>query len=146
MDRLRISFRGVRFAYQAGVTVLDVPELEIGPGLTLLRGANGAGKTTLLRLAAGVERPDAGTIAIDGRDLWVEEARARKPIAYVPEQPDLTPYATIAEILSLVARLRVSPPVRRRRRSPPRAWRRSPLGRSVSCPRANAGGPSWPRR
>jgi ABC-2 type transport system ATP-binding protein len=106
---VRISFRGVRFAYQAGVTVLDVPELDVGPGLTLLRGANGAGKTTLLRLAAGVERPDAGTVAIDAHDLWVEEARAREPIAYVPEQPDLTPYATISEILSLVARLRGEP-------------------------------------
>jgi ABC-2 type transport system ATP-binding protein len=110
MDAVRISFRGVRFAYRAGITVLDVATLDIGPGLTLLRGANGAGKTTLLRVAAGVERPDAGTVLIDGRDLWVEEARARGPIAYVPEQPDLTPYATISEIAFLVARLRREPP------------------------------------
>jgi ABC-2 type transport system ATP-binding protein len=106
VDRVRISFRGVRFAYRAGITVLDVPELDLPSGLTLLRGANGAGKTTLLRLAAGVERPDAGTVAIDGHNLWIDEARARGPIAYVPEQPDLTPYATVFEILSLVARVR----------------------------------------
>jgi len=106
LDTLRISIRGVRFAYRAGITILDVPWLDIGHGLTLLRGPNGAGKTTLLRLVAGVERPDAGTVEIDGRDLWVDEARARRPIAYVPEQPDLTPYATVWEILLLVARLR----------------------------------------
>ena len=106
MDRVRISLRRVRFAYRAGITVLDIPELDIGAGLTLLRGPNGAGKTTLLRMAAGVERPDEGTVAIDGHDLWIDEARARGPIAYVPEQPDLTPYATVSEILSLVARVR----------------------------------------
>jgi ABC-type multidrug transport system ATPase subunit len=103
---VRISIRRVRFAYRAGITVLDIPELDLGPGLTLLRGANGAGKTTLLRLAAGVERPDEGTVAIDGHNLWIDEARARGPIAYVPEQPDLTPYATVVEILLLVARVR----------------------------------------
>ncbi len=109
MDGVRISFRRVRFAYRAGITVLDIPELDIGPGLTLLRGPNGAGKTTLLRMAAGVERPDEGTVAIDGHDLWLDEVRARGPIAYVPEQPDLTPYATVIEILLLVARVRAEP-------------------------------------
>ena len=109
MDRVMISVRGVRFAYQAGLTVLDVPELDVSPGLTVLLGANGAGKSTLLRVMAGVERPDEGTVAIEGRNLWTDEALARRPLAYVPEQPDLTPYATISEILSLVARLRGEP-------------------------------------
>ena len=87
----------------------DVPELDVGPGLTLLLGANGAGKTTLLRLMAGVEQPDEGTVEIGGRNLWTDEVAARRALAYVPEQPDLTPYATISEILSLVARLRGEP-------------------------------------
>jgi ABC-2 type transport system ATP-binding protein len=104
-----ISVRGVRFAYRKGTTVLDVPELDVGTGLTLLLGANGAGKTTLLRLMAGVERPDEGTVEIDGRNLWIDEEAARGPLAYVPEQPDLTPYATISEIFSLVVRLRREP-------------------------------------
>jgi ABC-type multidrug transport system ATPase subunit len=106
VDQVTIAFRGVRFSYSAGVTILDIPQLEIGTGLTLLLGANGAGKTTFMRLASGVERPDTGSVEIAGRNLWTDEVRARKPIAYVPEQPDLTPYATIFEILSLVARLR----------------------------------------
>ena len=109
MDRVTISLRGVRFAYQPGLTVLDVPLLDVGAGLTLLLGANGAGKTTLLRLMAGVEKPDEGTVTIDGRNLWTDEVGARKSMAYVPEQPDLTPYATISEVLSLVARLRGEP-------------------------------------
>jgi ABC-type multidrug transport system ATPase subunit len=36
--------------------------------------------------------------------------QARAGLAYLPEQPDLTPYATIGEILALVASLRGEPP------------------------------------
>jgi ABC-type multidrug transport system ATPase subunit len=109
MDALTISLRGVDFAYTPGTPVLHVPSLDVGPGLTLLLGANGAGKTTLMRLAAGVERPDTGTVTIGGHDLWSDEIGARRELAYVPEQPDLTPYAAVIEVLTLVARLRGEP-------------------------------------
>ncbi len=104
-----IRLHQVGFGYDGGSPVLDGCDLEIPPGLTLVAGPNGAGKTTLLKLLAGVERPDAGTVEIEGRDLWVEEESARRALAYVPEQPDLSPYATIEEILRLVSRLRGEP-------------------------------------
>ena len=45
----------------------------------MLLGPTGAGKTTTLRLIAGLERPDAGTIAIGGRDVTgVDAGRARR--------------------------------------------------------------------
>jgi ABC-2 type transport system ATP-binding protein len=72
----------------------------------MLLGPNGCGKSTLLKLASGVEKPEIGQISIDDHDLWQDEVEARRNIAYVPEQPDLTPYATIREILNLVCRLR----------------------------------------
>jgi ABC-2 type transport system ATP-binding protein len=105
-----IVVRGVEHGY-AGITSLAIscPALDIGPGLTLLLGPNGAGKSTLLRLLAGVERPRAGTIAIDGHDLWREEVAARAALVYLPEHPDLTPYATVGEVLDLVERLRGEP-------------------------------------
>ena len=37
-------------------------------------------------------------IAVGGLDLWVDEVGARSLLAYVPEQPELTPYATIEEV------------------------------------------------
>jgi len=101
-----IEFRDVSFSYLNRLPVVDIPALSIGPGLTLVVGPNGAGKSTLLRLAAGVERPHRGTVAIDGLDLWIDEVSSRRHLAYVPEQPELTPYATIGEILQLVAGLR----------------------------------------
>ena len=109
-----IRFENAAFAYRPEEPVLAGVTLEIPAGLTLLLGRNGCGKSTLLKLAAGIERPDAGRIEIDGHDLWRDEVAARRSLAYVPEQPDLTPYATVREILSLVCRLRGEPVARGR--------------------------------
>jgi ABC-type multidrug transport system ATPase subunit len=107
-----IRFHQASFAYRASDPVLAGVDLEISLGLTLLLGPNGCGKSTLLKMAAGIERPDSGRIEIDGHDLWVDEVTARRGLAYVPEQPDLTPYATVREILDLVCRLRGEPVAR----------------------------------
>jgi ABC-type multidrug transport system ATPase subunit len=107
-----IRLSGVAFAYVPGEPVLagvDAAEIALGPGLTLLLGPNGCGKSTLLKIAAGVEMPDRGRVEVDGHDLWTAEVAARQSLAYVPEQPDLTPYATVREILGLVCRLRGEP-------------------------------------
>lgn len=99
----------VSFSYLDAEPVLADVTVEIPSGLTLLLGRNGCGKSTLLKMAAGVERPDHGRVEVDGRDLWAQEEEARRTLAYVPEQPDLTPYATVREILGLVCRLRSEP-------------------------------------
>jgi ABC-type multidrug transport system ATPase subunit len=104
-----IRLHQAAFSYRDAEPVLAGVDLEIAPGLTLLLGPNGCGKSTLLKLAAGIERPDSGRIEIDGHDLWTDEVAARRGLAYVPEQPDLTPYATVREILDLVCRLRGEP-------------------------------------
>jgi sulfate/thiosulfate transport system ATP-binding protein len=50
-------------------TALDEVSVEIASGsLTALLGPSGSGKSTLLRVIAGLERPDAGGVEIDGRD------------------------------------------------------------------------------
>lgn len=101
-----IRFKNVTFGYEKDAPVIDSIDLELSSGLTLLLGPNGCGKSTLLKLASGVEKPDSGQITIDGRDLWKDEVAARRNLAYLPEQPDLTPYATLKEIINLVCRLR----------------------------------------
>jgi len=101
-----IELDNVRFAYGDGPPALHVDRLVLDTGLTLVLGPNGSGKSTLMRILAAVERPDAGTVRIGGLDPWVDEVAARRGLAYVPEQPELTPYATIGEIVQLVARLR----------------------------------------
>ncbi|HUQ80655.1 MAG TPA: ABC transporter ATP-binding protein [Gemmatimonadaceae bacterium] len=103
-----IALRGVRFSYGRNLALM-CDTLDIGPGVTLLLGPNGAGKSTLLKLVAGVEHPAAGTVTVDGHDMWQDEIAARAALAYVPEHPDLTPYATVGEVLGLVCRLRGRP-------------------------------------
>ncbi|NUS42498.1 MAG: ATP-binding cassette domain-containing protein [Mycobacteriaceae bacterium] len=60
-----IEVRDLALGY-SGVTVLDVPELNVADGaLTYLIGLNGTGKTTLLRCICGVIAPAAGTVRVD---------------------------------------------------------------------------------
>ena len=53
-----------------GVAVVDALSLRVAAGqVTCLLGPSGCGKSTTLRMIAGVERPDAGSVAIDGRPV-----------------------------------------------------------------------------
>jgi putative spermidine/putrescine transport system ATP-binding protein len=64
-----LKLQGVRKNYGQVVAVAGVDlEVDEGEFFTLL-GPSGSGKTTILRLIAGFERPDAGTIELEGRDI-----------------------------------------------------------------------------
>ncbi|MEO0943696.1 MAG: ABC transporter ATP-binding protein [Pseudomonadota bacterium] len=53
-----------------GRAVVDNVSLQVSPGqVTCLLGPSGCGKSTTLRMIAGVERPDAGKVALDGHTL-----------------------------------------------------------------------------
>jgi ABC-type multidrug transport system ATPase subunit len=108
-DGIMIVLRDVTFGYDDARLTIDVPSLELDRGLTLVVGQNGSGKSTLLRLIAGVEAPRTGSISVSGHDLWRDEVAARRSLAYVPESPELTPYATVIDVVQLVASLRGAP-------------------------------------
>ena len=58
--------------------VLDV-DFAVRDEILVLFGPSGAGKTMTLRLVAGLERPDAGEISLDGRTLVSRERRVWVP-------------------------------------------------------------------
>ncbi|HVZ15358.1 MAG TPA: ABC transporter ATP-binding protein [Bauldia sp.] len=67
-------------------------------GRMAIVGPSGCGKTTLLRLIAGFERPDAGTIALDGRMLAGDASFVpahRRGIGYLPQDGALFPHLTV---------------------------------------------------
>src|SRR5881296_3903101 len=70
-----------------------------------LIGPNGAGKTTTLRALAGILRPTSGRLRIDGHDLVDDPLEAKRRLAFMPDEPHLFEYLTVAEHLNLVARL-----------------------------------------
>ncbi len=106
MESKLLRLENIAYRHDADSPVFSDGNLRLGAGLCLLVGPNGCGKSTLLRVAAGVERPDSGRILLNGFDIWREEVAARKQLSYIPEHPDLTPYASVEEVLHLVCRLR----------------------------------------
>jgi ABC-type lipoprotein export system ATPase subunit len=74
-----LSGRNLKKTYRMGqqpLTVLEGISLDVFTGDFLaLRGASGAGKSTLLHLLGGLDRPDAGEVWFEGKDLSVLSAR-----------------------------------------------------------------------
>jgi iron(III) transport system ATP-binding protein len=65
----RLTFEGIGHRYGT-VEAVSGLNLDIAPGeIVCLIGHSGCGKTTLLRLAAGLERPSAGRVLINGREV-----------------------------------------------------------------------------
>jgi branched-chain amino acid transport system ATP-binding protein len=88
------------------VRALQGVSLTVGGGeIVALIGANGAGKSSLLRAVAGLERPAAGRIVFEGRDIAgaSPEAVARLGIALVPEGRMILATMTVRENLMLGA-------------------------------------------
>ncbi len=66
---LRLAASGLTRSF-GGRPVVDDVSLDVAAGqVTCLLGPSGCGKSTTLRMIAGVERPDTGTIRIDGRTV-----------------------------------------------------------------------------
>lgn len=80
-----LSIRGLgkRFGDKIAVNgiSLDVPS---GSFFGLV-GPNGAGKTTALSMATGLLRPDAGTVAIHGVDVWSEPLKAKSSLGVLAD-------------------------------------------------------------
>lgn len=93
-----------------GTAVLEDVTLSVRGGETLaVIGPSGTGKTTLLRLLSLFYRPDAGTVSIDGTDVWSvaerERLAARRRIGMVFQEANLFD-ASVARNVSYGLRVR----------------------------------------
>jgi lipopolysaccharide export system ATP-binding protein len=99
--------------------VVDEVSVRVAQGeIVGLLGPNGAGKTTTFYLITGLIRPDAGTVALDGRDLTTAPMyrRARQGIGYLAQEPSVFRKLTVEEnILAILETLDLSRSQRRER-------------------------------
>ncbi len=85
---------------------VDALDLTIyGGEFYSLLGPNGAGKTTTLRMVAGLLRPDAGSITIDGIDALADPVSAKQITAWLSDEPMIYDKLTPFEYLEFVAGL-----------------------------------------
>jgi branched-chain amino acid transport system ATP-binding protein len=92
--------------------VLHGISLQVAAGQSVcLIGANGAGKTTLMRCIAGLLRPSAGRIVVDGHDIGAAPASARLDfgVALVPEGRRVFAPMSVRENLEMGAFRRLWP-------------------------------------
>jgi ABC-2 type transport system ATP-binding protein len=109
-DRTAVLATGLtkRFGEKLAVDALT---LAVPPGSFFgLVGPNGAGKTTTLKMATGLLRPDAGSVSVDGLDVWGDSVRVKARIGVVPEELRLFERLTGHELLTYNGLLRGLPP------------------------------------
>jgi ABC-2 type transport system ATP-binding protein len=71
--------------WYGNVVAVNGVTMTVGPGVTGLLGPNGAGKTTLIALMAGFLSPSAGSVTLDGEQIW-RHTDVYRTIGLVPER------------------------------------------------------------
>ncbi|MGW4637208.1 ABC transporter ATP-binding protein [Sphaerisporangium sp. NPDC004334] len=120
-----LSVRGVHRRFGTGpaaVHALREVSFDLAAGtMAALIGRSGSGKTTLLNVIGGLDRPDAGTVLVDGAEVTALDEDGlsllrREKVAYVFQTFGLIPVLSAAENIGAPLRLaRVAPAERERR-------------------------------
>jgi putative ABC transport system ATP-binding protein len=120
-----VELRGVSKSFSKGeetITPLDNISMDIEEGEFIsLMGPSGTGKSTLLNLVSGIDRPDAGTITVDGTDVTklsrtqLADWRAAN-LGYIFQTHNLIPVLTAYENVELPTLLLKLSSAKRRQR------------------------------
>ena len=96
MSRVTIEARNIDFSYGTRAVLRDVSLYVEAGELFAVLGPSGSGKTTLLRLLAGLERPAAGRIRINGTDVF-DIPPSERNIGMVFQNFSLWPHMSVFE-------------------------------------------------
>jgi len=105
-----VAARGVTKRYgegDAAVEALRGADVDLRRGeFTAIMGPSGSGKSTLMHILAGLDRPTAGTIVIDGREIGALKDREltklrRDKVGFIFQSFNLLPTLTAAENIAL---------------------------------------------
>lgn len=89
-----------------GVIAVQNVSLSVKPGEIFgLLGPNGSGKSVILKVAAGLLKPDAGSVVAAGIDVVASPTAAKRRIGYIPNDPAGFERLTGHELLEFAGRL-----------------------------------------
>ncbi len=87
------------------VTIIENFSMKVHAGEAVaLTGRNGAGKSTVLRCLVGADRPDEGTVTVNGTKVTETNPVIRRTVATVIDDLDFFPDLSVVEHLDLLAR------------------------------------------
>jgi ABC-type branched-subunit amino acid transport system ATPase component len=104
-DAAILDVEAITAGYGGAPVISDVSLRAARGKLTALVGPNGAGKSTFIKVVAGLIRPDAGRVTLDGTDVTGVPAQllVRRGISYVPQVSNVFPTLTVLENLEMGA-------------------------------------------
>src|SRR3954463_13817842 len=120
-----ITVRDLTRTYGSGPTIVHAlreVSFDVAPGeMVAVVGRSGSGKTTLLNLLGGLDRPDSGSVRVDGTQVTDLDddglSRLRRDsISYIFQTFGLIPALTAAENIGVPLRLRRTPVAEREQR------------------------------
>ena len=101
-----IKIEGLTKKYGTRSAVRDVSfEIEAGEVVGFL-GPNGAGKSTTMNIITGCLSATAGSVTVNGKDIFSDPLAAKKNIGYLPEHPPVYGEMTVVEYLRFVYELK----------------------------------------
>ena len=106
-----LELKKVTWSAPEGTAVLRGIDLTIPDNkLVVITGPNGGGKTTLAKLIAGLEKPESGSILLDGQDITGLDIteRAKLGVSYAFQQPVRFKGLTVSDLLELAAGRKLS--------------------------------------
>jgi branched-chain amino acid transport system ATP-binding protein len=134
-----LDVQGVVGGYGAADNIVKGVSMKVSGGeLVTIIGPNGAGKSTVLKLLAGLLRPSAGQVQLDGRDMTGKDPRAlvQAGLVFVPQERNIFGELSVEENLIMGSFLQLRQAGDRMRevmeRLPLLAQRRKSMGRTLS--------------
>ena len=134
-----LDVQGVVGGYGAADNIVKGVSMRVTGGeLVTIIGPNGAGKSTVLKLLAGLLRPSAGQVQLDGRDMTGKDPRAlvQAGLVFVPQERNIFGELSVEENLIMGSFLQLRQAAHRMRevmeRLPLLAQRRKSMGRTLS--------------
>jgi ABC-type multidrug transport system ATPase subunit len=101
-----LTLRHLHKTYANGVHATNDISLDIPTGLFGLLGPNGAGKSSLMRTIATLQKPDSGSIHLDGVDVLQNPQALRRQLGYLPQDFGVYPKVSALELLDHFAILK----------------------------------------